>query len=96
MPINFIVIYVLPADCKEALYLIKNINTKLVFAYRAYNTNEILSYPNEENIKPVILQKHNRLDQRYYKSFRILKTRDNPLNEKFIVSGISLKILFKL
>ena len=32
------------ADCKEVVSLIKNINTKLVFADRAYDTNDILSY----------------------------------------------------
>ena len=31
------------SDCKEVVSLIKNINAKLVFADRAYDTNEILS-----------------------------------------------------
>ena len=44
VPINFIVTNGSCADCKEAIYLIKNINAKLIFADRAYDTNEILSY----------------------------------------------------
>ena len=46
MPINFIVMDGLRAGCKEFIHLIKDINTKLVFADRAYDTNEILSYLN--------------------------------------------------
>ena len=43
MPVNFIVTDRSRADCKDAIHLIKNINAKLVFADRAYDTNEILS-----------------------------------------------------
>ena len=44
MPINFIVTDELCADCKkEAIPLIKNINAKLIFSDRAYDTNKILS-----------------------------------------------------
>ena len=63
MPINFVVNYRSCADCKEAIHLIKNINAKLVFADRAYNTNEILSYLNQRNIRPVIPPKSNRFYQ---------------------------------
>lgn len=42
------------ADCKKALDLIQNINAKLVLTDRDYDTNEILSYLNQRNIKPVI------------------------------------------
>ena len=63
---NFIVTDELCADYKEAIHLIKNINAKLVFADRAYNTNEILSYLYQQNIKPVISPKRNRLHQRGY------------------------------
>ena len=64
MPINFIVTARSSTDCKEAIHLIKNINAKLVFANRAYDTNEILSYLNQLNRKPVIPLKRNRLHQR--------------------------------
>ena len=47
MPVNFIVTDRSRADCKKAIHLIKNINTKLVFVYRTYNTNKTLPYPNE-------------------------------------------------
>ena len=50
-------------------YLIKNINAKLVFADRVYDTNEILSYLNQRNISPVIPPKRNRLHQCDYKGF---------------------------
>ena len=43
MPINFIVTYGSCSDCIEAIHLIKKIKAKLVFADRAYDTNEILS-----------------------------------------------------
>ena len=42
--INFIFTNGPLADCQEAIHLIKNINAKLVFADRAYDTNEILSH----------------------------------------------------
>ena len=70
MPINFIVTDGSHADCKETIHLIKNINAKLVFADRAYDTNEILSYLNQQNIKPVTPQERNRLYQRGYKAFK--------------------------
>ena len=55
---------------KEAIQLIKNINAKLVFADRAYDTNEILSCLNQRNIKPVIPPKFNCRHQRDYKGFK--------------------------
>ena len=70
MPINFIVTNRLCTDCKEAIHLIKNINAKLVFADRAYDTNETLSYLNKQNIKPVIPPKRNPLHQLVYKGFK--------------------------
>ena len=38
-------------DYKEAVYLIKNIDAKLVFEDSDYNTTEILSCLNKQNIK---------------------------------------------
>ena len=72
MPINFIVTNRLCADCKEAINLIKNINAKLVFLDRAYDTTEILFYLNQRNIISVIppTPKRNRLHQRGYKGFK--------------------------
>ena len=70
MPINFIVTDELCADCKEAIHLIKNIDAKLVFADRACDTNEILSYLYQQNIKPVISPKCNCLHQHGYKGFK--------------------------
>ena len=54
------------ADCKEAVKLLKNIDVKLLFADRAYDTNEILSYIARRNIKSVIPPKRNKLEQRGY------------------------------
>ena len=45
--INFIVTDGSCSDCKEVIHLAKNINAKLVFADRAYDINEILSYLNQ-------------------------------------------------
>ena len=70
MPINFIVTDGSHADCKETIHLIKNINAKLVFEDSAYDTNEILSYLNQRNIKPVISLKRNCLHQLDYKGFK--------------------------
>ena len=66
MPVKFIVTKGTRADCKEAINLIKNIDVRLVFADRAYDTNEILSYIAKRNIKSVIPPKRNRLEQRDY------------------------------
>ena len=64
MPVKFIVTERTRADCKEAINLIKNIDAKLLFADRAYDTNEILFYIAKRNIKAVIPPKRNRLEQR--------------------------------
>ena len=68
--INFIVTDGPCADCKENIHLTKNINITLVFTYRDYDTNEILSYLNQQSIKSVIPQKYNRLHQHDYKGFK--------------------------
>ncbi len=60
--VKFIVTEKKYADCKEAINLLKNLNAKLLFANRAYNTNEILSYIAKRNIK----SKRDRLEQRGY------------------------------
>ena len=70
IPINFIIKDESFTNRMKAIHLIKNINAKLVFADRAYDTNEILSYLNQQNIKPVTPQKRNRLYQRGYKAFK--------------------------
>ena len=69
-PINFIVTNGPCVDCKEAIHLTENIDAKLVFADRAYDTNKILSYINQRNIKSVIPPKLNHLHQRGYKGFK--------------------------
>ena len=58
------------AYCKKAIHFIDNIDAKLVFANCAYDANEILSYLNQRNIKPIIPPKRNRLHQRGYKGFK--------------------------
>ena len=70
MPINFIVTDGSHADCKETIHLIKNINAKLVFLDRAYNTTEILFYLNQRNISSVIFPGCNSLHQCDYKGFK--------------------------
>ncbi len=64
MSVKFIITEGTRADCKEVINLLKNIDAKLVFADRAYDTNEILSYIARRNIKSVIPLKRNRLEQR--------------------------------
>lgn len=54
------------ADCKKAINLIKNIDTKSVFVDHAYDTDEILSYLNKQNIKQDISPKCNRICQHNY------------------------------
>ena len=44
IPINFIVTNGLHTNCKEAILLIENIDTKLMLEDRIYDANEILSY----------------------------------------------------
>ena len=68
MPLEFVVTERTHSDCKEAINLLKNIDAKLLFADRAYDTNEILSYIAiaKRNIKSVIPPKRNRLEQRDY------------------------------
>ena len=64
MPVKFIVTERTSADCKKAINLLKNLDAKLVFADRAYDTNEIfLSYITVQNMKSVISPKRNRLEQ---------------------------------
>ena len=66
MPINFIVTGGSFINCKKAIRLIKNINTKLVSTDHAYDINDTLPYLNQRNIKPVISPKRNRLYQADY------------------------------
>lgn len=54
------------ADCKEAIHLIKNINTRLVFIDCIHDINEILSCLNKQNIKSGIPPKCNRIYQHDY------------------------------
>ena len=63
MPVKFIVTEGTHTDCKQAINLFKNLDAKLVFADRAYDTNEILSYITVQNMKSVISPKRNRLEQ---------------------------------
>ncbi len=92
VPVKFIVTDGTRADCKEAINLLKNLDAKLVFADRVYDTNEILSYIARRNIK----SKRNRLERRDYKGFRVLRKRDSSLTENFIALDILSKILFLL
>ena len=66
MPVKFIVTEGTRADCKEAINLLKNLDVKLLFADRAYDTNEILFYITKRNIKSVVPPKRNRLEQCNY------------------------------
>ena len=68
MPLRVIVTEGTRADCKEAINLIKNTNTKVLFADRGYDTNEIINYAKQNNIEIVIPSKRNRKEQREYNS----------------------------
>ena len=50
IPVKFIITEKTGADYKEAIYLIKNIDAKLLFANRVYDTNEILPYIAKRNM----------------------------------------------
>ena len=93
MSIKFIVTEGMCAACKETINLLKNLDAKLVFADRAYDTNEILSYIARRNVKSIIPPKRNRLEQRDYKGFRVLKKRDNSFTVNFIALDIFSRIL---
>ena len=69
---------------------------KNFFADRAHDTNEILSYIAKRNIKAVIPPKHNRLEQRDYKGFQVLKKRDNSLTVNFIALDMLSRIISSL
>ena len=56
MQVNFIITNGSFINCKEAFRLIKNIKAKLVLADRTHDTNEILSYLNQQNIRLAIHQ----------------------------------------
>ncbi len=64
--IKFIVTEETYADCKGSINLIKNIDANLVSADCVYNTNKILSYIDEQNMKLVILPKRSSIKQRGY------------------------------
>ena len=76
--------------------MLKNLGAKLVFADRAYDTNEILSYIAKRNIKLIIAPKRNRLEQRDFKGFRVLKKRDSSFTVNFIALDLLSKILLLL
>ena len=92
MPVKFIVTNRTHADCKETINLLKNLDVKLVFANRAYDTNEILFYIAKRNIKAIISPNRNRLEQRDYKGLRVLKKRDTSLHVNFIALDILSRI----
>ena len=93
MPVKFIVTEGMRANCKEAINLLKNLDAKLVFADRAYDTNEILSHIAKRNVKSIIPPKRNRLEQRDYKGFRVLKKRDSSFTINFVALNILSRIL---
>ncbi len=66
MPVKFIVTNGTRDGCKKAINSLKNLDAKLLFADRAYDTNEILSYIAKRNIKAVISPKRDKLEQRDY------------------------------
>ena len=68
-------------------------NKKMYYKFDIDNRIEILSYLNQQNTSPIIPLKRNCLHQRDYKSFKVLKKRDNSFIVNFIVLVISLKIL---
>ena len=93
LPVKFIVTEGTRANCKEAINLLKNLDAKLLFADRAYDTNEVLAYIAKRNTKSVISPKRNRLEQRDYKGFRALNKRDISLTVNFIALDILSRIL---
>ena len=61
IPINFTVLNGSCDDCEKAIYLIKNIDSELIFAAHVYDTNKFSSYFNKQNIKSVIPPERNRI-----------------------------------
>ena len=89
LPVKFIVTEGTRANCKEAIDLLKNLDAKLLLADKAYDSNEVLSYIAKRNIK----SKRNKLEQRDFKGFKVLKKRDNSLIVNFIALDILSRIL---
>lgn len=66
MPVRIIITEGTRADCKLALALIEGILAEFLFADRAYDTNEILTYAKQMGIEILIPPKNNQLEQREY------------------------------
>lgn len=54
MPVKMLITAGTAADCNHALPLIEGINADYLFADRAYDTNEILAYLEQQQMEPVI------------------------------------------
>jgi transposase len=66
MPLKVIITKGTAADCKFAKELIFGTKAKGLIADRGYDTNEIVAYTKELDIKAVIPPKKNRIIQRAY------------------------------
>jgi transposase len=69
MPVRVIVTKGTEADSKQAIPLISGIIAEALLADRAFDTNAILKYCDENGIEVVIPPKKNRIEQREYDEY---------------------------
>ena len=69
MPIRVIITKGTEADCKQAIPLINGIVAEALLADRAFDTNKILEYCEQNNIQVVIPPKKNRKELRDYDQY---------------------------
>ena len=69
MPVKMLVTAGTAADCQHALPLIDGIDADYLFADRAYDSNEILAYLEDNLIEPVIPSKKNRKHKRQHDEY---------------------------
>ena len=66
MPVRILITKGTRADCKEAINLIDGIDAEYLIADRGYDTNDILNFASQHEMKAVIPPKRNRKEQREY------------------------------
>ena len=56
-------------DCTQAIALIEGIDARALLADRAYDTNEIITFTQDNQIQAVIPSKKNRIEPREYDQY---------------------------
>ena len=69
MPVRILITQGTTADCKQAGALVEGIDAEMLFADRAYDTNEIIETAKAAGMEIVISPKKNRKVQREYDEY---------------------------